>query len=54
MFSGGGGAKETMRCLITKYPEGYEGWAKENGEQTAQKMFSPTSYSFLNIHDTRP
>ena len=27
---------EEMRYLVQKYPDGYEGWAKEKGEGTHQ------------------
>lgn len=36
-------AKETMRTLITKYPDGYEGWAKEKGEKPVQRVITETS-----------
>lgn len=44
-------AKETMRTLIAKYPDGYEGWAKEKGEEPVQRVYSPTSYSLLRTHE---
>jgi hypothetical protein len=25
-------SKEMMKTLVAKYPEGYEGWAEEHGE----------------------
>lgn len=37
------GAKETMRILINKYPEGYEGRAKERGEKLVQRVIAETS-----------
>lgn len=36
-----------MRTLIAKFPEGYEGWARERGEEPVQRVFSETSYEFL-------
>jgi hypothetical protein len=35
-----------MRDLIAKFPDGYEGWAKERGEELAP---SPSSSSFTEI-----
>jgi len=26
-----------MKILVAKYPEGYEGWAEENGEPVIEK-----------------
>ncbi|KAK9419870.1 putative protein-ribulosamine 3-kinase [Seiridium unicorne] len=46
-------AKETMRTLIAKYPDGYEGWAKEKGEVPVHRVYSPTSYHFLSHDDAR-
>ncbi|KAK6077787.1 hypothetical protein SCUP234_06545 [Seiridium cupressi] len=46
-------AKETMRTLIAKYPDGYEGWAKKKGEVPVQRVYSPTSYHFLSHDDAR-
>ena len=40
-------AKETMKTLIAKFPEGYEGWALERGETPVQRVHSETSYAFL-------
>ena len=36
---------DTMQALIEKFPEGYEGWAEEKGEEPAQppQRLSPTS-----------
>ncbi|KAJ5691579.1 hypothetical protein N7488_012314 [Penicillium malachiteum] len=49
-------AKETMRTLIAKFPEGYEGWAKERGEEPVRRVMSETpmfstvpSYSKQNL-----
>jgi hypothetical protein len=36
-----------MRTLIAKFPEGYEGWARDRGEEPVQRTYSPTSYEFL-------
>lgn len=36
-----------MRTLIDKFPEGYEGWARERGEEPVQRTYSETSYEFL-------
>lgn len=42
-----------MRILLAKFPDGYEGWAKAQGEEPVQRVYAPTSYSFLsNNHDT--
>ena len=30
-------AKETMKTLINKFPEGYEGWARERGEEPVHR-----------------
>ena len=35
-----------MRYLTSKYPEGYEGWAKERGEELAS--------GYNDDYDTRP
>jgi hypothetical protein len=28
---------DLMKYLVAKYPDGYEGWAKENGEEPVTK-----------------
>ena len=28
---------DVMRTLVTKYPDGYEGWAKEKGEDVVAR-----------------
>lgn len=47
-------AKETMRTLLAKYPDGYEGWAKEKGEEPVHRVYSPTSYEFLSNFGSNP
>ena len=37
-----GRAKETMKTLLAKYPDGYEGWAKENGEEPVERVIPKT------------
>jgi hypothetical protein len=29
-----------MKTLVAKYPEGYEGWAEENGETPVEKSYA--------------
>jgi hypothetical protein len=29
-----------MKTLVAKYPEGYEGWAEENGEKQVERNFA--------------
>ena len=31
-----------MRTLIDKFPEGYEGWAKAQGEEVVHRVIPPT------------
>ena len=31
-----------MRALIAKYPDGYEGWARERGEEPVERIMSAT------------
>jgi len=38
-----GRAKETMKFLIEKYRDGYEGWAREKGEKPVERVIPPTS-----------
>ena len=33
-------SKEMMKTLVAKYPEGYEGWAEENGETPVEKSYA--------------
>jgi len=33
-------SKEMMKALVAKYPEGYEGWAEENGETLVEKSYA--------------
>jgi len=33
-------SKELMKALIAKYPEGYEGWAEENGVEPVERNFA--------------
>lgn len=35
-------AKETMKTLISKFPDGYEGWARGKGEEPVKR---PKSYT---------
>jgi hypothetical protein len=32
--------KEMMKALVLKYPEGYEGWAEENGEKPVERSYA--------------
>jgi protein-ribulosamine 3-kinase len=32
-----------MKTLIAKFPEGYEGWARERGEEPVERVIPPTS-----------
>ena len=43
MTDGTDRAKETMKTLIAKYPDGYEGWAREKGEEPVQRVIPYTS-----------
>lgn len=36
-------AKETMRTLTAKCPDGYEGWAREKGEEPVERVIPYTS-----------
>ncbi|KAJ4394734.1 hypothetical protein N0V93_003953 [Gnomoniopsis smithogilvyi] len=47
-------AKETMGALLAKFSSGYEGWAKEHGEEPVQRVYSPTSYDLLDKIDAKP
>ena len=38
-----------MKTLIAKFPDGYEGWAKEHGETPVHRVMSPTPLPNLNI-----
>lgn len=33
-------SKEMMKILVAKYPEGYEGWAEENGEKPVERSYA--------------
>ena len=36
-----------MKVLSAKFPDGYEGWAKSRGEDPVERVYSKTSYKFL-------
>ncbi|KAJ1324156.1 protein-ribulosamine 3-kinase [Microdochium nivale] len=42
-------AKETMRTLLDKFPDGYEGWARARGEEIVHRVHQPTNYDFLKL-----
>jgi len=31
---------EMMKALVAKFPDGYEGWAKENGETPVERSYT--------------
>lgn len=41
-----------MRTLLARCPTGYEGWAKERGEELIERVYLPTSYDLLDGVDT--
>jgi len=32
-------SKDLMKTLVAKYPDGYEGWTKENGETPVERSY---------------
>jgi hypothetical protein len=33
-------SKEMMKALVAKFPDGYEGWAKENEETPVERSYT--------------